>query len=88
MTGDLLQMLGWLQAQAVTHVAMESTGVYWKPLVNLLESTELEAMVVNARQIKAVPEPKTDVLFRSKPLPCRQDKPLRYTDGWTANAND
>jgi transposase len=33
MTPDLLQMLGWLQAQAVTHVAMESTGVYWKPLV-------------------------------------------------------
>jgi transposase len=47
MTGDLLEMLGWLQAQAVTHVAMEST--------------ELEAMVVNARHIKAVPGRKTDV---------------------------
>ena len=33
MTADLLQLLAWLQAEAVTHVAMESTGVYWKPVV-------------------------------------------------------
>jgi transposase len=40
---------------------MESTGIYWKPLFNLIESTEVEAMVVNARHIKAVPGRKTDV---------------------------
>jgi transposase len=45
----------------VTHVAMESAGVYWKPVFNLLEASELELLLVNARHMKAVPGRKTDV---------------------------
>src|SRR5206468_9761045 len=44
-----------------THVAMESTGIYWKPLYNLLEATGLTVFVVNAAHMKAVPGRKTDV---------------------------
>jgi len=61
MTRDLLALADWLLAQRVTHVAMESTGVYWKPIYNLLEPLELTAWVVNAQHIKAVPGRKTDV---------------------------
>ena len=42
MTADLLELSDWLLGEGCTHVAMESTGVYWKPLYNLLESSELE----------------------------------------------
>jgi transposase len=61
MTQDLLELGEWLVAEGVTHVAMESTGVYWKPVFNLLEGSDLELLVVNARHIKAVPGRKTDV---------------------------
>src|SRR6266853_634044 len=61
MTPDLLQLREWLQSEGVTHVAMESTGVYWKPVFNLLEDQGMELMVVNARHVKAVPGRKTDV---------------------------
>src|SRR5712692_10629306 len=61
MTAELLQLLAWLQHQEVTHVAMESTGVYWKPVYNLLEGHGIELLVVNARHVKAVPGRKTDV---------------------------
>jgi transposase len=60
MTADLLRLADWLVAAGCTHVAMESTGVYWKPIYNLLEGT-LEVLVVNARHIKNVPGRKTDV---------------------------
>jgi len=60
MTADLLALSDWLKSQAVTHVAMESTGVYWKPIYNLLEGN-FELLVVNAQHIKAVPGRKTDV---------------------------
>lgn len=60
-TDELLALADWLLALGVTHVAMESTGVYWKPIYNLLEGTGLELLVVNARHIKAVPGRKTDV---------------------------
>lgn len=60
MTADLLQLADWLVSAGCTHVAMESTGVYWKPIYNLLEGT-LEVLVVNARHIKNVPGRKTDV---------------------------
>jgi len=60
-TAELLEAVEWLQAQRVTHVAMESTGVYWKPLYNLLEATGLTVFVVNAAHMKAVPGRKTDV---------------------------
>jgi transposase len=62
MTRRLLTMVEWLEAKGVTHVAMESTGVYWKPTYNLLEATGIQVLVVNARDIKNVPGRKTDVL--------------------------
>lgn len=61
MSDDLIQMADWIKSHRCTHVAMESTGVYWKPIFNLLELEELEIMVVNAQHIKAVPGRKTDV---------------------------
>jgi transposase len=60
MTEDLLQMKDWLQSLSITHLAMESTGVYWKPIYNLLEG-KFELLVVNAYHIKNVPGKKTDM---------------------------
>jgi transposase len=61
LTDDLLKLADWLGEQGVTHVAMEATGVYWKPVWNLLEGSDLDLLLVNARHIKAVPGRKTDV---------------------------
>lgn len=61
MTEDLLKLGDWLTQEGVTHAAMESTGVYWQPVYNLLEGLGLELLVVNAQHIKAVPGRKTDV---------------------------
>jgi transposase len=61
MTAELLRLGDWLTEQRVTHVAMESTGVFWKPVYNLLEGLGFTLLVVNARHIKAVPGRKTDV---------------------------
>jgi len=58
-TRELLELGDWLRACGVTHVAMESTGVYWKPVWNLLEG-QFEMLLVNAQHIKAVPGRKTD----------------------------
>jgi transposase len=60
-TRDLLTLVEWLQASQITHVAMESTGVYWKPLYNLLETTSMMVYVVNAAHMRAVPGRKSDV---------------------------
>jgi transposase len=60
MTADLIALADWLDAQGVTHVAMESTGVYWKPVFHLLEG-RFEVLLVNAQHIKQVPGRKTDV---------------------------
>ena len=60
MTRDLLALSDWLAQQEVTHVAMESTGVYWKPIFNILEG-RFQVLLVNARHIKQVPGRKTDV---------------------------
>jgi len=60
MTGNLLEMRDWLKGQGCTHIAMEATGVYWKPINNLLEG-DFEILVVNAHHIKTVPGRKTDV---------------------------
>lgn len=58
----LRQMVDWLVAQGVTHVAMEATGVYWKPVFHALcEADALEVVLVNARHVKNVPGRKTDV---------------------------
>ena len=60
MTSDLLALSDWLVHEGCTHVAMESTGVYWKPVYNILEG-QFELLVVNAQHLKAVPGRKTDV---------------------------
>ena len=60
MTADLLELADWLDAEGVRHAAMESTGVYWKPIWHILEG-RLELMLVNARHNKQVPGRKTDV---------------------------
>lgn len=56
----LLALADWLQAHAVTHVAMEATGVYWKPVWAILED-RFDCLLVNARHVKQVPGRKTDV---------------------------
>ena len=89
MTGDLLSLADWLRELQVSHVAMESTGVYWKPVYNLLED-EFTVMVVNAAHIKRVPGRKTDVadaqwiaqllqhgLLRGSFIPDRPQRELR-----------
>jgi len=60
MTADLLELSDWLMSSGVTHVAMESTGEYWKPIFNILENN-FEVMLVNAQHISKVPGRKTDV---------------------------
>jgi Transposase and inactivated derivatives len=60
MTGDLEEMARWLTELGVTHVAMESTGVFWKPLYNVLDG-RFELLLCNAQHVKRVPGRKTDV---------------------------
>ncbi len=61
MTTDLDRLRAWLAELGVTHVAMESTGVYWKPIFNALEDGGLTVVLANAAHVKAVPGRKTDV---------------------------
>ncbi|MCZ8514647.1 IS110 family transposase [Paenibacillus filicis] len=61
MTRNLIELVDWVKQNRCTHVAMESTGDYWKPIYNLLELEDLKPMVVNAQHIKSVPGRKTDV---------------------------
>jgi transposase len=60
LTEDLEALAGWLATQSVTHVAMESTGVYWKPVFNILDG-RFEVLVVNAEHLKKLAGRKTDV---------------------------
>ena len=60
-TREILELADWLSGGECEMTAMESTASYWKPLYNILESSGLNAMVVNARHMKAVPGRKTDV---------------------------
>ena len=59
-TRDLLEMADWLAAQGITHVAMEATGVYWKPIWHILEG-RFELILANAAHIRNVPGRKSDV---------------------------
>lgn len=59
-TSSLIEMRNWLKSLGITHVAMESTGVYWKPIYNVLEGHIANVWIVNARHIKNVPGHKTD----------------------------
>ena len=89
MTGDLLEMSDWLASEGVTHVAMESTGVLWKPVWNILDG-RFELLLVNPRGLKRVPGRKSDVsdsqwiaqllqcgLLRSSFVPSRPQRELR-----------
>ena len=58
-TSSLTGLREWCKSEGVTHVAMESTGIYWKPVFNILEE-DLEIILVNARHVKNVPGHKTD----------------------------
>lgn len=61
MTPDLLALRDWLQAYGVTHVALESTGVYWKPVYYVLED-QFQLLLINMHELKRVPGRKTDVM--------------------------
>ncbi len=61
-TPELLRLADWLEQQQIVSVAMESTGVYWIPLFEILDSRDLEVQLVNARQISQVPGRKTDMI--------------------------
>ncbi len=60
MTEDIERLRDWLKSEEITHVAMESTGVYWKPVYNILEE-DFSVMIANAKHVKHVPGRKTDV---------------------------
>ncbi|MBV8771594.1 MAG: IS110 family transposase [Deltaproteobacteria bacterium] len=60
-TSELLSLLAWLREQGCSHVAMEATGVYWKPVWNILSDGDFELVLANAAHIKNVPGRKTDV---------------------------
>jgi transposase len=90
MTDDLEELAEWLEGDGVTHVAMESTGVFWKPVYNVLEQFPFELVVVNAQHMKTVPGRKTDVkdaewiadllrhgLLRASYVPGRAERELR-----------
>jgi transposase len=89
MTADLQELKQWLGEYQVTHVAMESTGVYWQPVYNVLES-QFQTWLVNAQHIKKVPGRKTDMkdaewiaqllqcgLVKPSFVPDRQQRELR-----------
>jgi transposase len=90
MTRDLLALAEWLRSLDISHAAMESTGVFWQPIYNVLEDAGLNVLVANARHIKAVPGRKTDVkdaewiadllrhgLIRGSAIPSRARRELR-----------
>lgn len=60
MTADLRELAGWLQQKGIRHVAMESTGIYWKPVWNILEPAGFELLLANAQDVRIVPGRKTD----------------------------
>ena len=89
MTADVRELREWLTEQQVTHVAMESTGIYWQPVYNLLEG-HFKLLVINAQHLKKVPGRKTDMkdaqwiaqllqcgLLRSSFIPDRQQREVR-----------
>jgi transposase len=61
MTADLLALAEWLDRLGVTHVAMESTGVYWRPVYNVLDGEGRALLLVNPQRLRRVPGRKTDV---------------------------
>jgi transposase len=60
-TGDLMTLSEWLSAESVTDIAMEATGVYWKPIWHILADGDFQLLLANAAHVKSVPGRKTDV---------------------------
>jgi len=60
-TSELLALSDWLGSLGATHIAMEATGVYWKPVWNILSDGDFELILANAAHVKNVPGRKTDV---------------------------
>src|SRR5580700_6427352 len=60
-TQELMALSDWLWAEGVTHIAMEATGVYWKPVWHILSDGEFELVLANAAHVKNLPGRKTDV---------------------------
>jgi transposase len=90
MTDNIEKLMEWLKSEDCQAVAMESTGVYWKPIYNILEEGGMKVIVCNAQHIKGVPGRKTDVrdsewiadlvrhgLVKSSYIPNREDRELR-----------
>lgn len=90
MTEDIFELINWIKQNNCECVAMESTGVFWKPIYNLLEVEQVPTLVVNARHIKNVPGRKTDVkdsewianllkhgLLQGSYIPSRDQRELR-----------
>lgn len=90
MTDELISLVDWLKTKGCTHVAMESTASYWKPIYNILELEDIKVIVVNAKHIKNVPGRKTDVkdaewiadllqhgLLQGSYIPTREQRELR-----------
>ena len=88
-TNSLLKLKDWLEQEGCTHIAIESTGVYWKPVFNVLEDS-MEVVLANARDVKNVPGRKTDIkdcqwialllrsgLLKSSFIPPREIRELR-----------
>ena len=91
-TSGLLELLAWLTASGCTHVAMEATGVYWKPVWSILSDGEFELILANAAHIKNVPGRKTDMndatwiaallacgLIKASFVPTAEIQDLRWT---------
>lgn len=90
MTDDIMEIVDWLRETKCEIVAMESTGVYWKPVYNILEAEGICTIIVNAQHIKGVPGRKTDVkdaewiadlvrhgLVKASYIPNREQRELR-----------
>lgn len=90
MTDDIISMVDWLKNKGCTHVAMESTASFWKPIYNLLELEDIKTLVINAQHMKNVPGRKTDVkdaewiagllrhgLLQGSYIPSRDQRELR-----------
>jgi transposase len=101
MTRDLLELADWMAAHGVTHVAMEATGVLWKPVWNILEARGFKLLLVNPHDLKKVPGRKSDVkdcqwiaqllqcgLLRNSFVPPRPQRELRDLTRHRAQLSD
>jgi transposase len=82
MTGPLLELSSWLAQHCVTHIGMEATGVYWKPVWHILCDGDFQLVLANAAHVKNVPGRKTGV-------PSDRRVPASgWSLGWKTNVND